>query len=130
MRVYQRWSRLGNPLLYARRAVVNATRDDWRRSMRQARIQERMANLTPPQNEHPQERFAENQALLQALAELPHGQRAVVILRYRLGLSEAETALVLQVSPGTVKTQTSRALAGLRESLSETTTIEKLEAVK
>ena len=29
-RVYLRWSRLADPLPYARRAVVNATRDSWR----------------------------------------------------------------------------------------------------
>jgi DNA-directed RNA polymerase specialized sigma24 family protein len=39
-RVYLRWSRLGDPLPYARRAVVNATRDSWRhQSRRQQREQ-------------------------------------------------------------------------------------------
>ena len=38
-----------------------------------------------------------------------------MVLRYYEELSEAETAEVLGVSPGTVKSQSSRALAALRE---------------
>jgi DNA-directed RNA polymerase specialized sigma24 family protein len=40
----------------------------------------------------------------------------VVVLRYWLGLTEAETAAELNCSVGTVKSQASRALATLRQS--------------
>ena len=49
-----------------------------------------------------------------ALSGLPAKQRAVVVLRYFNDLSEAQTAQVLDCSVGTVKSQTSRALAKLR----------------
>jgi len=54
--------------------------------------------------------------LLVALAGLPKGQRAVVVLRYFEDLTEAQTSGVLGISVGTVKSQTARALAALRAS--------------
>ena len=45
---------------------------------------------------------------------LPAGQRAVVVLRYWMDLSEAETADTLGCSVGNVKSQAARALAKLR----------------
>jgi RNA polymerase sigma factor (sigma-70 family) len=54
-------------------------------------------------------------ALWAALGKLSKKQRAAVVLRYYEDLSEAETAQVLGVSVGTVKSTTSRALAAMRE---------------
>ncbi len=50
-----------------------------------------------------------------ALAALPAGQRAVLVLRYLDDQSEAETARLLGISQGTVKSRAARALARLRE---------------
>jgi len=63
-------------------------------------------------------------ALVQSL---PRKQRAAVVLRYYEELSEAETAAVLGVSVGTVKSQTSRALAALRTRAGALTTHESSE---
>lgn len=53
-------------------------------------------------------------SLRSALATLPAKQRAVVVLRYFCDMAEADTAQLLGCSPGTVKSQSSRALAKLR----------------
>jgi RNA polymerase sigma-70 factor (sigma-E family) len=55
--------------------------------------------------------------LLRALLTLPVRQRATVVLRYLVGMSERETAVVLKCSEGTVKSQTFRALGALKTSM-------------
>lgn len=51
-----------------------------------------------------------------ALRALPPRQRAVVVLRYFADLTEAQAAMALGCSVGTVKSQTARALARLKAS--------------
>ena len=53
-------------------------------------------------------------SLLVALRELPPRQRAVVVLRFLDDLTEAQTALVLGCTVGTVKSQGAKAMAKLR----------------
>jgi RNA polymerase sigma factor (sigma-70 family) len=65
-----------------------------------------MARTRPP--------IDDRDELWQALGRLPSRQQAVIVLRYFEDLSEAQTAEVLSVSTGTVKSQTSKALARLR----------------
>jgi RNA polymerase sigma factor (sigma-70 family) len=67
---------------------------------------------------------------LQALEQLPRQMRAVVVLRYYEGLSEAETAAELGCSLGSVKSQASRGLARLRELLDQPATTTVMEAVR
>lgn len=55
--------------------------------------------------------------LIHAVRRLPRMQRAVVLLRYYDDLSEAETAATLEISVGSVKSHTSRAMGRLRELL-------------
>jgi RNA polymerase sigma-70 factor (sigma-E family) len=50
-----------------------------------------------------------------ALAKLPADQRAVLVLRYLDDQSEAQTAQLLGISQGTVKSRASRGLASLRQ---------------
>ena len=57
---------------------------------------------------------ADRAALMDALARLPGRQRACVVLRFFEELDVKETAAVLGCGEGTVKSQTSRALASLR----------------
>ncbi|GIJ72300.1 RNA polymerase sigma factor [Virgisporangium ochraceum] len=66
-------------------------------------------------------------AALAALQAQPRAFRAVVVCRVLLGLSTVETAAVLGVAEGTVKSRLARALAGMREALAAEETTEERE---
>jgi RNA polymerase sigma-70 factor (sigma-E family) len=104
-KVFERWSRIDRPGAYLRTCVVNRCRDLQRR-----RRFERTSRDRPPTE---QDLGADE--VLDALAALPHRQRAALVLRYYEDLSEAEIADALGVRPGTVKSLVSRGLDRLRE---------------
>ncbi len=116
-RLYLRWGRVDEPLPYARRSVINATNDYWRRSGRRENRERHAAGLPPEMPALLDDLVADRDRLVQALRRLPPGQRAVIVLRYWHQLSEPETAQVLGNSVGTVKSQAARALARLRHEL-------------
>ena len=62
------------------------------------------------------ELVAVRRSVVAALHTLPTRQRAVVVLRYLDDRTETQTAAALGCSVGTVKSQTSRAMAALRAS--------------
>jgi RNA polymerase sigma factor (sigma-70 family) len=62
---------------------------------------------------------SDSRLLLQdALSNLTPRQRAVIVARFYLDLSEADTAAALGIRRGTVKSTTSRGLAALRHAMS------------
>ena len=113
---YRRWKKLrhDDPYAYVRRAMVNAHTSLWRR--RRARPRCRSAS-TPPLPAPGRPAYDDVDQVLRALRVLPPRQRAVMVLRYYDDLSEAEIARTLGCSPGTVKSQASRALKSLRREL-------------
>lgn len=119
VRVYVAWPRLrhkGGAHAYARRALVSVSIDVSRkRSSGERPVPDAALDaLTQDQTDL----VADREALLDALRQLPDRQRACVVLRFYDDTSVAETALLLGCSEGTVKSQTSRALASLRARLS------------
>ena len=61
----------------------------------------------------------EQREVIAALGALPARRREAIVLRYWLGLSEAEIAAAMGISAGTVKSQVSRGLAALGRTLGE-----------
>ena len=123
-RAYRRWGRIcrtGDPAPYVRRMLVNAATDRWR-VLRRRPEQPLVIDGGVLALERSAGRAAADQAaaiadqdlLWRALALLPPGQRAVLVLRYYEDLSEAQTAAVLGCSVGSVKNQTSKALSKMR----------------
>lgn len=118
-RAYASWGRVrraGDPDAYVRRIVINEHRNRFRKRRVAEELRGDLAGAPAGgQAGAPGAEPGEQQALLDALGALGPRQRAVVVLRYWLDLSEAETAAALGCSVGTVKSQASRALATLRK---------------
>ena len=113
------------PLPYVRAAVLNGCRSILRRRAIAHRVG--LAHRASPNDETTVRASAESEVILSedrrqvlsALARLPRRRREVLVLRYYLGLSEAEIAAVLGISAGTVKSTAARALAALARDLGE-----------
>ncbi len=114
LRVAWRWAAASaRPEAYARRVLVNLSRDRWRNLSR--RVRERHQPDPPhPACADAAQRVADRESLAGALRELPPRLREVVVLRYFADLPVAETAQTLGLSEGAVKSYTNRALARLR----------------
>jgi len=117
--LHRRWDRLrdqDNAVAYLRRSVVNGCRSKGRRqSVADRHRSEPAADaVSAEMSVLASQRRGE---VLTALAALPRRQREVLVLRHWLDLTEADIAAALGISPGSVKTHSSRGLAALRNSL-------------
>ena len=106
---------------YLRRAVVNTIRSRHRRRVLELREIERRSGDDRGVRTH-DEHSAEHDEVWQALLQLPQRQRAAIVLRYYEDMSEADTAAVLGISVGTVKSQVSRGLDRLKAVLGDAAT--------
>src|SRR5919112_3187241 len=115
-KLYLAWDRVrdhGSMDGYLRRILVNENNSLWRRGWKKREhATDELPEPVPHVDQHDDGRSG---ALWDLVQTLPKKARAVLVLRYYEELSEAETAEVLGISVGTVKSQTSRALAALRE---------------
>ena len=114
VRLLRHWPDVDDPLRYLRSAVRSLVVDEFRRT----EVARRHLHLTTDGEEVRErlveEAIAESDELAAALRKLAPRQRTAVVLRYGLDLSEAEVAARMGVTPGTVKSSTSRALTTLR----------------
>lgn len=117
VRVIGRWKRVAaadDPVAYANRILLNVFLSGrerrWRGEVPHADVPEEPGGAGYG-------RVEDRDRLRRALVSLPPRQRAAVVLRHYEQRSEAETAALLGCSVGTVKSLTSRGLAGLRARL-------------
>lgn len=112
VKVAQRWPRLQgeNVDAYIRRVIFHDYVSWWRRRRARPMAQPPEPTLAPDHSGGVDQR----QTVLRALDQLTAKQRAVVVLRFFDDLSENQTADALGIGVGTVKSQTSAALARLR----------------
>lgn len=113
VKTYAAWSRVRrkDAYAYARTVLVNLVIDQWRRPMREYATEElpdvpATADLAGD--------VARRGWLIAALDRLSARERAVVVMRHYLDLTEADVARELNLNVGTVKSLNSRALAKLR----------------
>jgi RNA polymerase sigma-70 factor (sigma-E family) len=115
IRVAGRWPRVvaqGDPDPYVRRVLYHQHVSLWRRSRhRPMPVPDLPEAVTPD----PAGALTRALTVRAALARLTPKQRAVLVLRYFEDRSEAEAAQLLSCSVGTIKSQTSKALARLRQ---------------
>jgi RNA polymerase sigma-70 factor, ECF subfamily len=101
------------------RIVANEARNRRRSAGRRAALSLRAAEASSgdaaPSPEATVVDAERRRELLAALESLPDDQRLVLTCRFLLDLSEEETAAVLGIRRGTVKSRTSRALGRLRQ---------------
>jgi RNA polymerase sigma-70 factor (sigma-E family) len=114
-----RWRSMDHPEAYVRRVMVNELVSRWRRRRLVEVLTAALPERAAPQPDDPELR----DELWQALRRLPAGMRAVLVLRFWEDLSEAQIAEALGCSVGTVKSQTSRGLARLRELVRPVSTV-------
>jgi len=125
LRVHRRWGDVErSPDGFAYRVLINLSRDRRRGLLRRppetvlAGDRRELGWADGPAVAE-FDRVLDRDAVTAAVVRLPRRMREVIVLRLLLDLSVAETAVALSTSDGTVKAYTARALARLRDLLSE-----------
>jgi RNA polymerase sigma-70 factor (sigma-E family) len=114
--LWRDWGRVRRhdaPLGYLRAVVVNQARTSLRRRLLELRHRV-IGPLAPAEPD-----LAGRLAVREAVARLPMGKRACIALRFYADLTEEETARLLGISVGTVKSQTAKGLTRLAELLGD-----------
>jgi RNA polymerase sigma-70 factor (sigma-E family) len=113
------WHRIDDPGrtdAYLRSIVMNLARSNLRRRVVTRRHRPLPRGDSPPADQVVVER-EDQRRIIEALHSLPMRQRQCLVLRYYADLSEMEIAATLGISPGTVKSTTSRARHALAKKL-------------
>lgn len=116
--LYQRWGTVADPGPYLNRSVLNACRDRARRDRRWRDVVPRLAAGSPGEGgAGGSGADGDHEILWDVIGALPFNQRAVVVLRFYEGRTEAEIAAALGCKPGSVGPWLHRALTTMRKAL-------------
>ena len=110
-----RLQRIDDPNAFVRKVMVNTYATWYRRQGLKEIVTPSPAGKTI--TEDASARIDDRHTVWRALLTLTPRQRAVIVLRYYEDLSEMEIAAVMGTSPGTVKSQSARALRRLADIL-------------
>ena len=120
LRVFRHWRKAREaPEAYSRRALINICRDHWRRQHRLPELLGEDVDHVEAETTGFSHRLAEREAMTDALERLHDLQREVLVLRFYFDYSVAQTADMLDVPAGTVKSATHRGLSELRALLED-----------
>lgn len=117
-KTYVKWARITSKQAadsYVRTTMFNTAASGWRK-LRRERLTDTLPDVGTdgglPQSD-------DRMALWAHIQELPPRMRATLVLRFYEDLTEAQAAAELGCSIGSVKSQTHRALARLREAMGD-----------
>jgi RNA polymerase sigma-70 factor (sigma-E family) len=119
-KMYRSWRRISRaecPVAYANTVLVRTYISQRRRRSSSERPSGRLPDSADSAG--PAEDAELRMALLDGLARMTPKDRAVLVLRYWEDRSVEETAQILQLSPGAVRTRSTRALQRLRALLGD-----------
>jgi RNA polymerase sigma-70 factor (sigma-E family) len=121
LRTLRHWGRVQDaPEAYCRAVLLSVCRDRWRHGARHPEVPGPV-----PEGRSPTvvtsftEAVERRHVLVRAMRQLPAGQREVLVCRYLLDATVAETAIALGIAEGTVKSAASRGLEQLRGVLAD-----------
>ncbi|WP_425528128.1 SigE family RNA polymerase sigma factor [Yinghuangia seranimata] len=127
-RACRNWKRVtaaDSPEAYVRTIVVNLANDRRRRLRRRGEELPVVPDRTDPHDAYRQ--LEQRDELIRALQALPVGMRTVVVLHYLHDMDDQGIAATLGITPGSVRSQLSRALAKLRANAAALTPLPHLE---
>lgn len=114
LRTFARWDHvraLDTPEAWTWRIAMNLATSTFRRRSAERRARQRLEPITEARDEDQTDQIA----VRRAIGQLPKRQRMVLVLRFYLELSVAETAAQMNATDDAVRSLTKRAVAALGE---------------
>ena len=110
---WRRIEKADDPVAYVNRMLINESVSFWRRAALHREESRAPETMPEPVVRDGSEQVGDRDVLLSAVRTLPFKQRAVVALRYLDDMSDERIGDILDMTPGAVRVNASRGLAGL-----------------